>query len=141
MSPSTVIKWAHRILTLVLLLLVLGYFAYQRAMGPPNDDALLSAKQIGPDTWLYITENQGGATVSDVYRYYLSAELKTDPLKALGHIAPFLTADTADAKVNKWGNRVSINLSGKVYQFTSSVFYTSDGIAMTPSIDFTSRTP
>ncbi len=87
-------------------------------------------------TWLYITQYQGGnATVSDVFRYYLSGELSGDPLKAVGEMKPFLTADTGTAVVTKIGRLVTVHVKGKIYNFTNSVMYTSKDTAVFPVIE------
>lgn len=134
------IKWAHRLLTAILLLVVAGYVVYQNYTVPPYNDTVFSSRQLNENTWLYVTKYQGGgATVSDVYRYYLAGKLSASPLKELGKIAPFLTAERGDAVVSKIGNLLSVNVTGKVYDFTNSVFYYSDGVAYTPTVDFTAR--
>lgn len=136
MPNSMVIKWTHRLLTLVLLVLVIWFALLQSPGGPPYDDAVVSTRQLNHNTWLYITKYQGGnATVSDVYRYYLAGPLPASPLKELAKIAPFLTANTQDAVVSKIGNLLSVNVTGKIYDFTNNVFYYSNGIAQTPSVD------
>ncbi len=140
MPSSTAIKWLHRLLTLALFLVVLVYALVQQYSGPPYDDELILSKQLNSSSWLYITKyKDGGATVSDVYRYYLAGKLSASPLKELGKIAPFLTAERGDAVVSKIGNLLSVNVTGKVYDFTNSVFYYSDGVAYTPTVDFTAR--
>lgn len=136
MRYSTVIKAAHRTLTLVLLLLVACFAIYQYSMNKPYDDRLYAAKQLNENTWLYITQYQGGnATVSDVFRYYLSGENSEDPLKAVGEMKPFLTADTGTATVTKIGRLVTVRVKGKVYNFTNSVTYSSKGTAIFPVIE------
>lgn len=136
MQGSTVIKWIHRLLTAVLLVLVVGNVAYRYYVGPPYDDALYQSRQLNEDTWLYVTKYQGGgATVSEVYRYYLAGEIQKDVLKALGNTAPFLTADSDNASIIKVGNRVTVRITGRIYDFTNSVFYTSGGEAIIPSVE------
>lgn len=136
MQGSTVIKWLHCLLTTVLLLLVIGNVAYHYYVGPPYNDALFKTRQLNGDTWLYVTKYQGGgATVADVYRYYLAGEIPKDVLKILGNTAPFLTADSDNASITKTGNRVTVRISGRIYDFTNSVFYTSGGEAIIPSVE------
>lgn len=136
MPGNMAIKWAHRLLTALLLLMVLGYAVYQHYIGPPYKDALFTSRQLNENTWLYVTKYQGGgATVSDVYRYYLSGKIIGDAVKALGEMPPFLTADTGSAKINKIGNLVTVRVTGKVYAFSNSVFYTSDGLDVIPVIE------
>lgn len=135
-TRSTLIKWLHRLLTTVLLLLVIGNVAYRYYAGPPYNDALFKTQKLNEDTWLYVTKYQGGgATVADVYRYYLAGEIQKDVLKALGNTAPFLTADSDNASITKVGNRVTVRITGRIYDFTNSVFYTSGGEAIIPSVE------
>ncbi|MGR2856589.1 hypothetical protein FY046_11145 [Erwinia sp. 1181_3] len=129
-------KWIHRLLTIVLLVLVIGNVAYRYYVGPPYNDALFKTRQLNDDTWLYVTKYQGGgATVSEVYRYYLAGEIQKDVLKVLGNTAPFLTSDSDGASVTKVGNRVTVRITGRIYDFTNSVFYTSDGVDVIPTIE------
>ncbi|MBP2153973.1 hypothetical protein [Erwinia rhapontici] len=129
-------KWLHRLLTIVLLVLVVGNVAYRYYVGPPYDDGLYQSRQLNDDTWLYVTKYQGGgATVSEVYRYYLAGEIQKDVLKVLGNTPPFLTSDSDGASVTKVGNRVTVRITGRIYDFTNSVFYTSDGVDVIPTIE------
>lgn len=135
-TRSTLIKWLHRLLTTVLLLLVIGNVAYRYYAGPPYNDALFKTQKLNEDTWLYVTKYQGGgATVADVYRYYLAGEIQKDVLKALGNTAPFLTADSDNASITKVGNRVTVRITGRIYEFTNAVLYTSDGMDVMPTIE------
>ncbi len=136
MPGSTVIKWIHRLLTAVLLVLVVGNVAYRYYVGPPYNDALFKTQKLNDDTWLYVTKYQGGgATVSDVYRYYLAGEIQKDVLKVLGNTVPFLTSDSDGASVTKVGNRVTVRITGRIYDFTNAVLYTSDGVDVIPTIE------
>ena len=129
-------KWLHRLFTTVLLVLVVGNVAYRYYVGPPYDDALYQSRQLNDDTWLYVTKYQGGgATVSEVYRYYLAGEIQKDVLKVLGNTAPFLTSDSDGASVTKVGNRVTVRITGRIYNFTNAVLYTSDGGDVIPTIE------
>lgn len=136
MPGSTVIKWIHRLLTTVLLVLVVGNVAYRYYVGPPYNDALFKTQKLNDDTWLYVTKYQsGGATVSEVYRYYLAGEIQKDILKVLGNTAPFLTSDSDGASVTKVGNQVTVRITGRIYDFTNAVLYTSDGVDVMPTIE------
>lgn len=123
MQIGMVTRWAHRLLTAILLVIVVGLAGYWYTTRDTYDDKLYSKKQLTDDIWLYITEYQNaGATDTDVYRYYLNRSLDGDPIKVLGQSAPILTADRADATIRGEGNRITINFSGKVYSFTNSAF-------------------
>ncbi|MCZ6930016.1 hypothetical protein CEK40_20120, partial [Serratia marcescens] len=89
MQIGMVTKWAHRLLTAILLVIVVGLTGYWYATRDTYDDKLYSKKQLTDDIWLYITEYQNaGATDTDVYRYYLNRSLDGDPIKVLGQSAP-----------------------------------------------------
>lgn len=116
MQIGMVTKWAHRLLTAILLVMVVGLAGYWYATRDTYDDKLYSKKQLTDEIWLYVTEYQNaGATDTDVYRYYLNGSLDGDPINVLSQSTPVLTADRADATIRGEGNRVTINFSGKVY--------------------------
>lgn len=136
MQHSTMLNVLHRMLTVALLLLVACFALYQHSMSKPYDDRLYTSKQLNENTWLYVTQYQGGnATVSDVFRYYLAGEISGDPLKTVGDMEPFLTADTGSATVTKIGRLVTVRMKGKVYNFTNSVIYLSKGVVLFPVIE------
>lgn len=137
MQSNTTIKLLHRILTLTLLAIVVGYLAYQKYYYAAPDDDLYSTRQLSEKIWLYTTKYKGGgATVSDVYRYYLDGNLGNRPLKHLAERSPFLIADVGDARVTGQGNLVEVSVNGRVYSFTNSAaFYVGDEAVM-PVINF-----
>lgn len=142
MRTDMAIRWAHRLLTGLLLFVVIGFGVYQYFISGPYDDRLYGRQQLTDDIWLYITEyRQAGATDADVYRYYLNKNLDGDPLKTLAQTAPFLTADRADARVRGDGNRVIVSYTGRVYAFTNSAFFyrEKDKPPVMPTIDFSAR--
>ena len=126
------IKLLHRTLTLTLLAIVIGYFAYQKYYYATPDDDLYSTHQISEKIWLYTTKYKGGgATVSEVYRYYLDGKLGSAPLEHLAEHRPFLIADVGDAQVTGQGNLVNVTVNGRVYSFTNSAaFYVGDEAVM-----------
>ncbi len=74
---------------------------------------------------MYVTKYKGGgATVSDVYRYYLDTKLQDNLLEHLKKRSPFMVADTGDAKISGYGSHVNVNLTGRVYSFTNSDLFT-----------------
>ena len=132
MLSSTVIKWLHRALTAVLLV----YVAFQYMASQPPEDEFIAQKQITSDVYLYVTKYQGGgATVSDVYRYYLDAKQPGNPLEHLKKRVPFMVADTGDAKITGYGTHVNAVITGRVYSFTNSVFFYSGNVAVMPIIN------
>ncbi|MBP2167550.1 hypothetical protein J2125_000742 [Erwinia toletana] len=135
MSINTAIKWGHRTLTVVLLLMVIVGGLLWYSGNAPRDDRVVSQKQLSEDVWLYVTQYQdAGATDSDVYRYYLNKHL-SDPMKVLNKSAPFLQADIGDANVTAIGDHVLVKLTGKVYSFSNSAFYYDDRTPVMPRID------
>ncbi|WP_342322329.1 hypothetical protein AAEY27_18870 [Kosakonia sp. BYX6] len=134
MRASMVIKWLHRVTTATLLLLVAGFLLYQYMMNGPKDDTLFSKKQLSENVTLYVTKyNGGGATVSDVYRYYLADDKQT--IEQLNHSEPFLVSDTGGAHVSGYGNTVNVKLTGRVYSFSNSTLFYAGESAVIPVIN------
>ena len=103
-------------------------------MNGPSDDVLAGKKQLSENVTLYVTKyNSGGATVSEVYRYYLGDDRQT--LKQLNENEPFLVSDNGAATVNAYGNTVNITLTGRIYSFTNSALFYSQGVAVIPVIN------
>jgi len=76
MPFNTAIKWTHRLITLFLLLLVAGFIWLNHQPDPRNSDELQRVYKLSDSVWLYMTvNNQGGATVPTLHRYYLSQKL------------------------------------------------------------------
>lgn len=139
MQTSTVIKWAHRILTATLLLLVIIGGGLWRSEFGPYDDSLYSKKALSDGIWLYITKyNNAGATDGEVYRYYLNRELD-NPLPVLQKSAPFLTADIGTATVTAVGQHIMVRLAGRVYSFSNSTLFYDDSVAVMPRIDLNAQ--
>ena len=140
MQSSLAIKWLHRLLTVVLLAMVLGYAAYQRFLDIPPEDSLYARRQLSESTWLYVTRYEGGgATVSDVYRYYLDGKLDEAPLKYLAERAPFLVANVGNAAVSGQDDRVEVSMTGRVYSFSNSEIFHSGNQVFMPVINFTAH--
>ncbi|MCC3263744.1 hypothetical protein LLE87_36845, partial [Paenibacillus polymyxa] len=73
---KTAIKWIHRLVTVSLLALVIGFLWLNQQPNQRNSDELQRVYKLSDSVWLYMTmNNQGGATVPIIYRYYLSAEI------------------------------------------------------------------
>ncbi|WP_279050966.1 hypothetical protein [Cedecea davisae] len=135
MLNSTVIKRLHCTLTGVLLLLVVSFAAYQYYFNGPRDDVFSSRQQVTATTFLYITRyNGGGATVSEVYRYYLDGNLPGDPMPHLNKRVPFLVAGVGDAKVTGYASHINVTLTGRVYSFTNSDLFYDGNTAVMPVI-------
>ncbi|WP_147200345.1 hypothetical protein [Pantoea sp. CCBC3-3-1] len=135
MPINIAIKWGHRALTTVLLLIVIlgGLFGY--CGNASRNDLLVSQKQLSENVWLYVTKYQdAGATDSDVYRYYLNKYL-SDPMAVLQKSAPFLQADVGNATVTAVGDHVLVKLTGKVNSFSNSAFYYDGNTPVMPRID------
>lgn len=130
-----VIKWLHRALTAALLLVVIGVGLYQYYVSQPPNDDLFAQQQVTPDVYLYVTKyKDGGATVSDVYRYYLDDKLQGNILTHLKDRTPFMVADVGNARVTGYGAHVNISVTGRVYSFTNSDLFYANGVAIMPVI-------
>jgi hypothetical protein len=138
MLSNTVFKRLHYILTSILLIIVAvgGVVFYSEHSSP--DDILFSKKQLTPDTWHYITKyHDGGATVGEVYRYYLNKHLDK-PLPVLSDSAPFLVSDRSNAMINAVGDRILVRFTGKIYSFSNSASFYDGNMPIMPLIDFNS---
>ncbi|HDG1697045.1 hypothetical protein [Kluyvera ascorbata] len=132
MPANTAIKYLHRLTTVILALLVAGFLLYQHFINRPPDDSLAYKKQISENMWLYVTKyDGGGATVSEVYRYYLDGSLPGDVLPHLAERQPFMVTDVGNAAVTGYGSIVNVRVTGRVYSFTNSdLFYNGDTAIM-----------
>lgn len=132
MPANTAIKYLHRLTTVILALLVAGFLLYQHFINGPPDDSLAYKKQLSESVWLYVTKyNGGGATVSEVYRYYLDGSLSGDVLPRLADRQPFMVTDAGNAAVTGYGSTVNVRVTGRVYSFTNSdLFYSGDAAIM-----------
>ncbi|WP_342322328.1 hypothetical protein AAEY27_18865 [Kosakonia sp. BYX6] len=134
MYDKAVYKWLHRVTTVSLLVAVGGFLLYQRVMDGPRDDSLIGKKKISESVTLYVTKyDGGGATMSDVYRYYLADDKQT--IEQLNNSEPFLVSDTGGAAVNGCDKRVNVKLTGRVFSFSNSTQFYSGETAMMPVID------
>ncbi|WP_410515755.1 hypothetical protein QO152_18840 [Pantoea allii] len=137
MPLKTVIKWLHRVLTVVLLVTVAAFFALNSAENDHSKDKLISSQQLNEHTWLYVTgETGGGATVADSYRYYLAGKIQSDISANLAKQVPFLVATGSSAAVSVEGDTISIQYSGRVYSFSNSIVYEYQGKTFRPPLYF-----
>lgn len=135
MQRNTVIKRLHCLLTTILLLVVCGFLTYQYSFNAPSHDSFVSKQKLSDSVTLYITKYDGGATVSDVYRFYLDKDNSGNIMKALEERSPFLEADTRNVTASAYGNTVNVKITGKVYSFTNSDLFYADGVAIMPVIN------
>lgn len=137
MLRRSAIKTLHCTLTAVLLLVVGGYCAYQYWFNIPPNDVFVSKQKLSDNIWLYVTKyDEGNATVSDFYRFYLDKDEKdTDVMETLKKRTPFMQAKTNAYTATGYGNTVNIKVTGKIYSFTNSDLFYSDGIAIMPVIN------
>ncbi|WP_285131275.1 hypothetical protein [Leclercia adecarboxylata] len=125
MHVSTAIKGLHRLTTILLLIIVTGYFSYEYFMKSRSDDRLVIKKEVTENVTLYVTQYGGGATAPDVYRYYLNNKNQT--IEQLRENKPFLVSDNGNAIISGYGNTVNVNLSGRIYSFSNlTMFYTQE---------------
>lgn len=129
-------KWLHYLLTFVLLVYVaLNYFSSSSGF---KDDRLFHKQVLNEQNSLYITEYvAGGATVGPVFRYFVYAPTESDEISALNSQAPFLVADNADAKISLNQDTLSVEFSGRVYDFHNRIFYQHEEQFIHLDVDFT----
>ena len=84
---------------------------------------------------LYVTQYGGGATVPDIYRYYLDDKNQT--IAHLRKSEPFLVSDNGSATISGYGNTVNVKLSGRIYSFSNlTMFYAQENLII-PVINLT----
>ncbi len=135
MHVSTAIKGLHRLTTILLLIIVAGYFSYEYFMKSRSDDRLVIKKEVTENVTLYVTQYGGGATVPDIYRYYLDDKNQT--IAHLRKSEPFLVSDNGNAIISGYGNTVNVKLSGRIYSFSNlTMFYAQENLVI-PVINLT----
>jgi len=126
MPFKTATKWIHSLVTLSLLILVIGFVWLNHQPNQRNNDELQRVYKLSDSVWLYMTvNNQGGATVPTIYRYYLSGELAgkdTDIIHQLAMNHPVIegTGTITAASIDTNGE-VTITYSGKVISIESNI--------------------
>lgn len=135
MHVSTAIKWLHRLVTVLLLVVVAGYFSYEYFMKSRSDDRLVMKKAVTENVTLYVTQYGGGATVPDIYRYYLDDKNQT--IEQLRKSEPFLVSDNGSAIISGYGNTVNVKLSGRIYSFSNLTMFYAQENQVIPVINLT----
>ncbi|MBM1023399.1 hypothetical protein EIC82_18790 [Enterobacter sp. A11] len=126
MPFKTAIKWIHRLVTVSLLALVIGFLWLNHQPNQRNNDELQRVYKLSDSVWLYMTvNNQGGATVPTIYRYYLSGEISGNDADVIHQLAmkhPVIegtgTITTASMDTN---GEVKITYSGKVISIQGNI--------------------
>ncbi|KFA84881.1 hypothetical protein [Enterobacter sp. EGD-HP1] len=126
MPFKTATKWIHSLVTLSLLILVIGFVWLNHQPNQRNHDELQRVYKLSDSVWLYMTvNNQGGTTVSPIYRYYLSGEIAgkdSDIIHQLTMKHPVIegTGTITSASIDTSGE-VKIAYSGKVISIESDI--------------------
>ena len=126
MPFKTAIKWIHRLVTVSLLALVIGFLWLNHQPSQQKSDELQRVYKLSDSVWLYMTvNNQGGATVPTIYRYYLSGEISGNDADVIHQLAmkhPVIegtgTITTASMDTN---GEVKITYSGKVISIQGNI--------------------
>ncbi|HDT2077309.1 MULTISPECIES: hypothetical protein [Enterobacter] len=126
MPFKTAIKWIHRLVTVSLMALVIGFLWLNHQPSQQKSDELQRVYKLSDSVWLYMTvNNQGGATVPTIYRYYLSGEISGNDADVIHQLAmkhPVIegtgTITTASMDTN---GEVKITYSGKVISIQDNI--------------------
>ena len=126
MPFKTAIKWIHRLVTVSLMALVIGFLWLNHQPSQQKSDELQRVYKLSDSVWLYMTvNNQGGATVPTIYRYYLSGEISGNDADVIHQLAmkhPVIegtgTITTASMDTN---GEVKITYSGKVISIQGNI--------------------
>lgn len=126
MPFKTAIKWIHRLVTVSLLVLVIGFLWLNYQPNQRNSDELQRIYELSDSVWLYMTvNNQGGATVPTIYRYYLSEKITGKDIDIIHQLAmkhPVIegTGTITAASIDTNGD-VNIAYSGKIISIESDI--------------------
>ena len=126
MPFKTATKWIHSLVTLSLLTLVIGFLWLNHQPNPRNNDELQRVYKLSDSVWLYMTvNNQGGATVPTIYRYYLSGGIAGKDIDIIHQLAmkhPVIEGTgTITAASLDTNGEVKITYSGKVISIESNI--------------------
>ena len=126
MPFKTATKWIHRLVTVSLLALVIGFLWLNHQPSQQKSDELQRVYKLSDSVWLYMTvNNQGGATVPTIYRYYLSGEISGNDADVIHQLAmkhPVIegTGTITSASIDNNGE-VKITYSGKVISIQGNI--------------------
>ena len=126
MPFRTAIRWLHRLVTLALLALIVGFVWLNHHPDPRKSDELQRVYKLSDGVWLYMTvNNRGGATVPTIYRYSLSHEIagdNTEIIQQLTQKSPVIegTGSLTSAGIDKNGE-VNLSYSGKVISLQDNI--------------------
>lgn len=126
MPFKTAIKWIHRLVTVSLMALVIGFLWLNHQPSQQKSDELQRVYKLSDSVWLYMTvNNQGGTTVPPIYRYYLSGALAgkdPDIIHQLAMKYPVIegTGTINSASIDTSGE-VNIAYSGKVISIENNI--------------------
>jgi hypothetical protein len=143
MQRHAVINWLHGTVTALLLIVVIVICGAIYLSSPGRNDgySIASTKKISDNVYLYITRyDAGNATVSDIYRYYINKYSQSkDVLALIEKQKPFLVADHEGALFSASGEEILVEFTGKVFDFTNSVFFEDGGKPHFVSIKFVAK--
>lgn len=134
MRGNMAIRWTHRALTAILLVVVVGFLYLNHTPDYRSGDVLVSSHKIADRLWLYRVKNDsGGATVDTVYRYYLADGLHgtdTDKLAELKKGVPFLEGDGSISAISEGPGVINVQYSGDVASLDRTASYQVDGASV-----------
>lgn len=89
---------------------------------PLNNSHLVKSYQVCDGVYVSVLlDDTGGATVPFFYQYYLMEHRIISLKDKKQFSAPVLISDVGSAKIICDGNRIKINVTGRVFEFTNRV--------------------
>lgn len=89
---------------------------------PLNNNHLVKSYQVCDGVYVSVLlDDTGGATVPFYYQYYLMGHRIISLKDKKQFPAPVLISDVGSAKIICDGNRIKINVTGRVFEFTNRV--------------------
>jgi hypothetical protein len=128
MQRNAPIKATRVGIAIALLVAVVAIGLWLSSFASKDDKySIALTKEIRRDLYLYIIRNEdGGATVPYLYRYYFWNEnINFSEISVMmNRQAPFLIADNDSAEIHPDGDVISIIFNGRIFKFLNlAVFY------------------
>ncbi|WP_152929113.1 hypothetical protein [Pantoea sp. RIT-PI-b] len=141
MRVNSVTKWLHCAITVSLLIGFISLLWLNTQSDNPANDTLQNSHRISDHLWLYTTMNDsGGATVSTLYRYYLSDHLlgtNQHLLMELKKQIPFMEGYGSISSIKQDAkDSVRVVYSGNILSLDNETSYSVDGHPLTIKLSY-----
>ncbi|MCK3864225.1 hypothetical protein E4P00_18005 [Pseudomonas sp. B329] len=142
MPNQGVTKWG--IWALLIICLGQGLYIYISSPSRPDPSKVVSVTKVGEGGAIYeVLYDTGGATVADVYRYFLMDIQPSDEAALLKskNSYPFLVTKSSNAVREVVEDKVKLKTNNTVYEFHSISIFKTNGEVQMVSFDLDATTP